>query len=221
MKDLISKSALIVSFIMLIGMLVNRDFRLGLGLMVDYLLHPLSYLKFYQTIFILSIVTGIYTNLIQKYTVDYRKIKLLQEKIFSYQKEYVDAMKKNYKAKIEKLEKMKPEIKQMQAELMNEQMRPMGLTLLVSLPIFTWIWEKAYLSYELTFGQNSFQLLESLPESFVSTVKNNLNSFFVKVPLGGEIHVVDAFIFPWWLWWYLICSIASGQIIKRVFKVGV
>ncbi|MCS7122133.1 MAG: EMC3/TMCO1 family protein [Archaeoglobaceae archaeon] len=215
MKEALSKILLIASFILLIGILISGDFRLSLGLLVNSVLHPLLYLKFYQTIFILSIVTGVFSNLVQKFVVDYKKLKHLQEKITSYHKEYLDALKKNNKAKIEKLEKMKPEIKKMQAELMNEQMKPMGFTLVFSLPIFTWLWECAYISYEKAFGGIDHS---TFPESFVLAIKPEL--FFVNVPFSGLIHIIDAFIFPWWLWWYIICSIASGQVLKRLLKVG-
>ncbi len=220
MKDLASRAALIAGFILLLGIIFSRDFRLGLGLAVDPLLSPLAHFKFHVTIFILSIITGMYSNAIQKATVDFRRMKEIQQKVTEFQKEYMDAMKKNNKAKLERLEKMQPEIRQLQNELFSMQMKPMGYTFLVTIPIFSWLWEKAIVSYELAFGSSSYgNVTQHLPESFVSGIDPNL--FYVVVPFAGKIHVASTFFFPWWLFWYLICSVAIGQVIRRALGVGV
>ncbi|MFW5936391.1 MAG: EMC3/TMCO1 family protein [Candidatus Hadarchaeota archaeon] len=26
--------------------------------------------------------------------------------------------------------------------------------------------------------------------------------------------------FPWWIFWYILCSIAISQVVKKVFKLG-
>lgn len=220
MKSAISKVALTLGFLLMIGIIVSRDFRLMLGLAIDPVMTPFAPLKFHITIFILAILTGIYSNLIQKYTVDFQKLKNFQKIQTEFQKEYIDAMKKNNKPKLEQLEKRKREIQVMQAEVLNMQMKSMGYTLIVTIPIFSWLWEKVAVSYELLYGGDLYgNITQTLPEAFVSTINPEL--FKIVVPFSGVVHVAETFIFPWWLFWYLVCSIALGQIIKNVMKVGV
>ncbi|MET1124727.1 MAG: EMC3/TMCO1 family protein [Archaeoglobaceae archaeon] len=228
MKDALHRASIVAGIILMLGMIFSRDFRLSLGLMADPFLSPLAGIPFYIAVFVLSIITGTYSTLIQKLTVDYRRLRELQEKLSAYQKEYIDAVRKQNKAKLERLESMKHEIQEIQGELMSMQMRPMGYTLLVTLPIFSWLWERAVVSYELIFGTTRYgNITEKLPESFVEVVRSSPEIFFVKVPfsfLGGSegvIHVAQTVVLPWWLFWYLVCSIAVGQVIRRVFRVGV
>ena len=71
MKNVISRFVMILGAILFIGILFSRDFRLELGLFIDNLMLPFSGFKFHIVIFIMSIITGLYSNIIQKYTVDY------------------------------------------------------------------------------------------------------------------------------------------------------
>jgi uncharacterized membrane protein (DUF106 family) len=226
MKDILSKFALIVGAIFFVGIIFSKEFRIALGLLIDPLMQPLAPLPFYITILILSIVTATYSNLIQKYTVDFKKVKYAQEVIRKYQKEYMEATKQNNQFKLKELEKRKDEIQKLQSEVMSMQFKPMFYTGLVTIPIFAWLWEKVVSSYEVLYGtlQTSSayggNITHDLPPSFLSSINPDL--FFVNIPFVGEIHMsTGVFIFPWWLWWYLFNSITFGQIIKKIMKVGV
>ncbi len=222
MKDIISKILLAIGIFMFIGIVFSKEFRIALGLFLDPILSPISCYKFHITIFILSIITATYSNIIQKYTVDYKRLNEIQEIVRSYQKEYMEALKQKNQFKLKQLEKKSDEIKRLQSEIFNMQMKPMFYTGIVTIPIFAWLWEKAMTSYELVYGayNHTFgNLTKELPSSYISSIKPEL--FEVVVPFAGKIHVASAFIIPWWLWWYLLCSITIGQIIKKVLKIGV
>jgi len=169
----------------------------------------------------MSILTGIYSNLIQKYTINHRRLRELQEIMRKYQKEYMEATKQNNQFKLKQLEEKKQEIQQLQSEMMSMQFKPMFYTFVVTIPIFAWLWEKASASYELITGATSYgNLTTQLPEAFLKTLDPDL--YIVNSPFLGQIHVVTpVLVFPWWLFWYLLCSITFGQIIKKVLKVGV
>ncbi len=221
MKDILSKFAMVLGAVLFIGILFSRDFRLELGVAIDSIMLPFSGYKFHVTIFVMSIITGVYSNLIQKYTVNHKRLKHLQLVMRDYQKEYMEAMKQNNQFKLKQLEQKKPEIQQMQSEMMSMQFKPMFYTFIVSIPIFAWLWEKAVTSYELLSGNTNYgNVTAHLPDWYLQTIKPEL--FMINVPFSGQIHVVTpVLIFPWWLFWYLLCSITVGQVIKKVLKVGV
>lgn len=211
MKRFISRILAILGFLIFLGLIISYDFRIALAIMVEKIFFPLSSLKFFEVVLLMSILTGFYSNLIQKYTVDHKRLKELQKKISEYQKEYMEAVKQKNQFKLKQLEKKSDEMKMLQSELMSMQFKPMSYTFIVSIPIWAWLWEKAYLSYQnVNFGTpiEIFDLDNSL--------------FYVTTPFWGTIHVYEfVTIFPWWLLWYLVCSIMFGQLMKKLMKVGV
>ncbi|MEM2086717.1 MAG: EMC3/TMCO1 family protein [Archaeoglobaceae archaeon] len=211
MRGVISRFASILGFLIFFGLIFSYEFRVTLALIVEKIFFPLSALKFFEVVLVMSILTGFYSNLIQKYAVDHKRLKELQKKISEYQKEYMDAVKKKNQFKLKQLESKKEEMKMLQSELMSMQFKPMSYTFIVSIPIWAWLWEKAYLSYQsVKFGAKV--------ELF--NLDNNL--FFITTPFWGTIHVNEfVAIFPWWLLWYLVCSVMFGQLMKKLMKVGV
>jgi uncharacterized membrane protein (DUF106 family) len=140
---------------------------------------------------VLAIITASYSTLIQKFTVDTKKLKEIQKKVMEFQKEYMEATKQDNKFKLKQMEEQKAEIQQMQSEMMGMQFKPMFYTMVVTLPIFMWL-------YALTKSEN----------------------MVITVPFSGQIHIADPVLFfPWWIVWYLLCSIAVGQIIRKLAKM--
>lgn len=220
MKDVISKLVMILGALLFIGILFSREFRLELGLFIDSIMLPFLNLKFHIIIFIMSIITGFYSNLIQKYTVDHKKLKHAQSVLREYQKEYMEAMKQNNQFKLKQLEQRKDEIQRLQSEMMSMQFKPMFYTFVVTIPIFAWLWEKAVASYELIYDSSYGNVTAELPAWYIKSITPE--NFILNVPFSGEIHVITpVLIFPWWLFWYLLCSITVGQVIKKILKVGV
>jgi uncharacterized membrane protein (DUF106 family) len=219
MKDIATKAAIALGAVLFIGIIFSEDFRISLGLALDALLFPLSSFKFHITILFLSILTATYSNIIQKYTMDYEKLKKGQQILREYQKEYMEAMKQDNKFKLKQLEERKTEIQKIQSELMSMQFKPMFLTFVVTIPIFAWLWEKAVASYSLTHNSAPINITANLPQTYLSSLDPSL--YNVTVPFSGAIHVATpVLIVPWWLLWYMLCSVMFGQIIKKLLKVG-
>ena len=69
--------------------------RHAVGFAMDFILGPLLAppfdLPFYAIILILSALTGLYSSLLQKYTIDYERLQEVQEGMKEFQKEYRDA----------------------------------------------------------------------------------------------------------------------------------
>ncbi|MEM4508184.1 MAG: EMC3/TMCO1 family protein, partial [Archaeoglobaceae archaeon] len=75
MKRFISRLVAILGFLIFFGLIFSYEFRVALALIVERVLFPLSGFKFYVTVLIMAILTGLYSNLIQKYTVNYKRLK--------------------------------------------------------------------------------------------------------------------------------------------------
>ncbi|ADB58386.1 DUF106 domain-containing protein [Archaeoglobus profundus] len=181
-------------------------FRISLAQLVDPILHPLLSLgKIHIVIFVLATLTALYSSIIQRFTVDHKFMIEAQKRIAEFQKKYLKAVKENNQFLLRQLEKEKAEINKIQAELMNMNFRTMFYTVVVTIPIWVWLW---YVIYDIA----------HLDLSNVGSYPNIVSHFIVTVPFAGDIHVSDAFILPWWLFWYILCSIAVGQIFRRILQ---
>mgnify|MGYP001772568738 CR=1 FL=1 len=211
MKSFVSKVAMVFGFMLLFGIVLSYEFRIALALLLETIFSPLVGLHFHLLVLIMAIFTAFYSNVIQKLAVDHKRMVELQKRLSEYQKEYIEAVKKKNQFKLKQLEQRKEEIRLMQSELMSMQFKPMSYTFIVTIPIWAWLWERAYLSYRnLKFGE---EVLGGFH------IDNDL--FLITSPFWGTIHVNEfVAIFPWWLIWYLLCSVVFGQVFKRLMRVG-
>jgi len=193
MKDIARNFLRALGITIFLGIFISHDFRTFLGNILSPFLDPLyQSLGVLYTIMILSVITAGYSTLIQKLTVDYKKLKEIQQRVMNFQKEYNDALKKNNKEKLKRLEQEKEEVMSLQSKLMSMQFDPMFYTVVVTIPIFMWMYR-------------------------ISTFNPT-----VTVPFAGVIHVGQFYlIFPWWIWWYMFNSVAFGQIVRKFLKVGI
>ena len=117
--------------------------RHAVGFAMDFILGPLLAppfdLPFYAIILILSALTGLYSSLLQKYTIDYERLQEVQEGMKEFQKEYRDAQLSKDERRIKKLESKRDKMMKEQLEVSQEQFKPMAYILLVSIPIFLWL----------------------------------------------------------------------------------
>ncbi|RLI87119.1 MAG: hypothetical protein DRP01_02655 [Archaeoglobales archaeon] len=208
MKKVVQNVIMILGIAFFIGIFFP-SFRLGMAQAVDPILHPLlGFGKIHIVIFILASFTALYSSLIQRFTVDYKFMKFAQQKIAEYQKRYFKAVKENNKFLLKQLEKEKDDIKRLQAELMDMNFRTMFYTVVVTIPIWIWLW---YVIYNV----------QNLPTFYPMWSVNATSHFNVTIPFSGEIHVSDYLMLPlftWWIFWYILCSIAVGQIFRRVLQ---
>ena len=167
------------------------------GVAMDLLLGPLLAdpinLPFYVIILILSALTGLYSSLLQKYTIDYERLQEVQEGMKEFQKEYRDAQLSKDEKRVKKLEAKRDRMMKEQLEVSQEQFKPMAYILLVSIPIFLWLIYKMPLQ-----------------------AGNIVFPYFGKLPIwNGAIWIVPA-----WILWYMICSISISQVIRKSMNIG-
>lgn len=201
-KKIIEGAAMGLGFFVMFGIVIIPGLREGMGAALDVALGPLADIigNFLITILILSVVTGFYTSLIQKYTTNWElmeKSKQYQKQMRELQKELMDAKRENNKQRLKKLEKKKDEIMRKQTqfsgEMMRQQMKPMMYIGIITIPIFMWIWV------------------------YIEAASVGAVIF----PLIGGKELTASFIFglPYWVLWYMVCSIPIAQMIRKVIGI--
>jgi uncharacterized membrane protein (DUF106 family) len=170
--------------------------KTGVGQAIDGVFAPLINdfgTPFYILIVILSAFTGLYSSIIQKYTIDYSKMTETQERMKDFQTEYREATLSQDEKKIKKLEAKKDRLMKEQMEMSQQQFKPMIYIMVLTIPIFFW-------------------LLYRLAQT-TSTI---------TLPYYGMHALTDPIIWviPAWILWYMICSITISQVIRKALNIG-
>lgn len=170
--------------------------RVGVGQAIDTVFAPLVIgfnIPFYILIVILSAFTGLYSSIIQKYTIDYEKMSETQERMKEFQKEFREAQLSQDEKKIKKMEAKQQKIMKEQLEMSQQQFKPMAYILVLTVPIFFW------LLYRLS--------------QIHSTI---------TLPYAGLHSLTDPvlWVIPAWIVWYMMCSLAISQVIRKALNIG-
>jgi uncharacterized membrane protein (DUF106 family) len=194
-----------IALILAMGLMMSYvipPVRDGIGLAMNFLFGPLlAVFPFFIIILILSTLTGLYSSIIQKYTIDYERMQESQARMKEFQKEFREAQLSEDEKKIKKLEAKRDKMMQEQLELSRDQFKPMSYILLVSVPIFLWL---LYVMPSLV-AENSTYLYKT-----------------ITFPYLGEILLTESAIsfIPAWILWYMICSLSISQIIRKSMNIG-
>ncbi len=186
-----------LAFMMLVMFSYSVEWlRAGVGQGIDTVFAPLIdgfKIPFYILIVILSALTGLYSSIIQKYTIDYEKMTDVQERMKEFQAEYREAQLSQDEKKIKKLETKKDRVMREQLEMSQNQFKPMAYILILTVPIFFW----------LLFRLGQVQSTITLP--YAGTI---------------GLHDPAVWIIPAWILWYMICSITLSQVIRKALNIG-
>ncbi|MDF2955147.1 MAG: Archaeal YidC/Oxa1-related membrane protein [Candidatus Alkanophagales archaeon MCA70_species_2] len=202
-KESVERFFLVLGFSLLFGIMIFPELRNGMGVALDAVFSPLVPLfgcNVLLVIFVLALLTGVYSALIQHYTIDWtlmEKAKEFQKRLRELQKEYLEAKRENNKFKMKKIEKERLELMkeqtQFSGEMLRQQMKPMAYISIITIPLFMWLYY------------------------FVSQNGEIMQAVF---PLVGETDLTDWwFIFPYWVLWYIICSIPIGQLVRKFLEL--
>ncbi len=170
--------------------------RVGVGHGMDTVFAPVIVgfgIPFYVLIIGLSGLTGLYSSIVQKYTIDYEKMTETQERMKEFQAEYREAQLSQDEKKIKKLEAKKDRVMKEQLEMSQQQFKPMAYILILTVPIFFW------LLYRLGQIQST-----------------------ITMPYFGthNLHEAVIWVIPAWIIWYMICSITLSQVIRKSLNIG-
>jgi len=196
-KKFLERILLGLGLFMMVGILIVPGLKEGMYAVLDLILGPIADAigNLLITILLLSILTGLYTSVIQKYTMNWEMIaasKQYQKEIRQLQKELMEAKKEDNKPRLKRAEKKKEEVMRKQMEftgdLFKQQMKPMIYIGIFTIPIFMWL---------------------------LFHVENN--PIAVVFPLIGLREFDDSFVFliPYWVFWYIVCSIPIAQVIRK------
>jgi uncharacterized membrane protein (DUF106 family) len=170
--------------------------RQGVGAQIDLIFAPLVNefrIPFFILIVILSAITGLYSSIIQKYTIDYERMTEVQERMKEFQKEYREAQLSQDEKRIKKLDARKDRVMKEQLELSQQQFKPMAYILILTVPIFFW------LLYRLSQVQTT-----------------------ITMPYSGLHNLTEpaVWVIPAWILWYMICSLTLSQVIRKALNIG-
>ncbi|WOF15493.1 DUF106 domain-containing protein [Methanoplanus sp. FWC-SCC4] len=169
--------------------------RNGIANAADVILSPIHQflgVSWPVMILILAVITGCYSSLLQKYTIDYEKMQRVQKKMRDFQKVFREAQLSGDEKKLRKLNEKRDKMMQDQLQMSQEQFKPMGWIMIITIPIFLWLLQKAPEMGTITF------------------------------PYLGELNLIDpTFSFlPAWILWYMICSLTLSQVIRKTLDIG-
>lgn len=174
-----------------------QPIRDGIGAAMDVILAPLPSLlgSWLLVILVLAAVTGSYSSLLQKYTIDYAKMQRVQKKVNEFQKVFREAQLAGDEKKLKKLKDRQDKLMQEQLEMSQEQFKPMSWILLITVPLFLW-------------------MLYSINVAGVDA--------YIVFPYWGKLALSAGtpLIFPAWLIWYSLCSLTLTQVIRKTLNIG-
>ena len=178
--------------------------RLTIGTAMDVVLGPLIdpegfAVPFFVMIIILSSLTGLYSSLVQKYTIDYEKMQETQAKMRVFQKEFREAQLSGDEKRVKKLQGKQERMMQDQLDMSRQQFTPMAIILILSVPIFFW------LLLRLPAVGTPIDIASGIVMPFIGTVTLSSIAFWIV---------------PAWILWYMLCSLTISQVIRKALNIG-
>ncbi len=197
----IEKIILVIGFGIFIGSIfLPPAFRNTMSSTVNTIVSPISStMPFWIAVLVIATIVTVFSSIIQKYTMDWDLFRRVQENNQVFQKEFREAQLAGNKKKLKQLEEARMSMMEDQAEMSKQQLKPMGFIVFVSIPLFWW----AY--WYLTQPANSHLAM------IWPMLNNNL-----------PIHLsTTLLIFPYWVVWSLMCSLAISSVIRKALNIGV
>jgi uncharacterized membrane protein (DUF106 family) len=167
-----------------------------IGGTLDVLFGPLAAtVPFYVVVMILAIFTGIFSTIAQSNLMNMDKMSAQQERMKDIQERRKAAKERGDDEALDRIQKEQMEAMGDQLGAFKDQMRPMVWIMLMTIPIFLWMY------WMLQTGQ------PIVPDQ-------------ITLPLLGEAGWNDgAGPMPVWIVWYFICSLGFTQIIRKALHV--
>lgn len=163
-------------------------------------------LPFFALILILATITGFYSSLIQKYTIDYEQMAEVQEKMKDFNVKFREAQMSGDERLIKKMQARQQAMMAEQMQMTQQQFKPMIYILIVTIPIFFWIYEN----------------IRTMPMAGQATAAIADLSNAIVIPFAGLSSYFDIYlwVFPLWILWYMLCSLCMTQIIRKALNIG-
>jgi len=164
-------------------------------------------IPFFALVLILATITGFYSSLLQKYMIDYEAQQKQAEKMKEFNKKFKEAQTMGDDRLVRKMQAQQQQMASEQMKQSQGQFKPMLWILLVTIPIFFWLYER----------------IKEMPLKDILTPQIADLSNSIVIPFVGLSSYFDVYllVFPLWLIWYLVCSLFMTQIIRKTLNIGV
>jgi uncharacterized membrane protein (DUF106 family) len=184
--------------------------RNTVGSALDLIFGPLeSLLPFYVVVMVLAMLTGLYSTLLQANLMDMDKMSEYQERMKEIQKKRKEAKKNDDDEALDRIQEEQMDAMGDQMGMFKEQFRPMVWIMLLTIPVFLWMY---------------WMLLS--PEQAVQPQQ-------ITMPLVGELNPVEGSTMDpnegWrtrilgpieaWILWYFVCSMGFTQVIRKSLNI--
>jgi uncharacterized membrane protein (DUF106 family) len=192
------KVAGIVALLMFAGYSLS-EVRGVVGGVMDVLLGPLeSALPFYLVILVLAVITGVYSTILQSELMDMEVMGAYQQRMKDIQDRQKAAKERGDDAELERIREEQMEAMGDQLGMFKAQFRPMVWIMVLTIPVFLWMYWKILNPDQLT-------ALEST----------------LVLPFAGEVQLQDGIVGPMqaWIVWYFLCSVGFSQIIRKSLNI--
>jgi len=189
---------MIIGFILVFIVLFNQDIRAKIGAATGYVFDPvIGFEGQYPvlTIFLCGAIMVFFSSLLRHIFTDWKKTARVQATMQTFQKEFREAKLSNNTYKLKKLTEMQPEIMKLQTGMSSGQMKPTIITMLVVIPIFTWLWS-----------------------GFIGNPEVVSYPYF-DTPWAFHASFFKSTVFPNWVLIYMTLSIPLSQVLQRAFKM--
>jgi uncharacterized membrane protein (DUF106 family) len=195
------KAAGLLTLVLMAGYYFD-PIRSTVGQAVDLVLGPLdAALPFYAVILAISLVTGLYSSLLQANMVDQEKVKAYQQKFQAIQDREKEAKERGDDAAVERIQEERMEAMGDQMNMMKENFRPMAWITLLTIPAFLWM-------YWMIGTRGGTTHLVGLEQTVV-------------MPFAGEVDWKGGSIgpIPAWIAFYFLCSMGFTQVMRKALDL--
>lgn len=173
--------------------------RNAVGQAADVIFGPFdAVLPFYAVVIILSVLTGLYSVLLQSNLMNTEKMGAIQEQMNDIQERRKEAKERGDDAALDRIQEEQMDAMSDQLGMFKEQFRPMVWILLLTIPVFVWMYWKTGVR-----GGGA----EHIVAAERSIVLPMLGRMELTEQIGGFVWV--------WLLWYFLISISFRQIIQK------
>jgi uncharacterized membrane protein (DUF106 family) len=192
------KAAGLVSLAFFAGYSI-QSVRGMVGGTVDLLIGPINaVLPFYATVLVLALMTGLYSSLLQGNLMNPEIMAAYQERMQAIQDKRKAAKERGDEEALERIQKEQMAAAGDQLGMFKEQFRPMAWIMLLTIPLFLWMY---------------WMILDGHIAASQSTI---------VLPLVGEKSWTSGMFgtpLQAWIVWYFLCSMGFSQLMRKSLDI--
>ncbi|MFB6125503.1 MAG: DUF106 domain-containing protein [Halanaeroarchaeum sp.] len=174
-----------------------------IGTIMDVALGPLDQLlPFYAVIIVLAVVTGLYSTILQGSLMNMERMGAYQERMKEIQDRQKAARERGDDEALERIREEQMDAMGDQMGMFKEQFRPMVWIMLITIPVFLWMYWKI-----LPSGAGT--IVGPEPSAIVMPLVGSIDSWTSSV--AGPLQA--------WILWYILASISFSQIIRKALNI--